>query len=224
MARIKPVQVRIIIEGGGPGKQADSAFREGYRKFIDKIVASVIGELPVALEIVRGEGRGKAHRKFSHQKSLHPEALVLLLIDSDDGYSAGDPIWAFLERRDHVKKPTWAREDHVYLMVDCVETWIVADLEALKSHYGQSFNSGALPKQNDLEKVPHSELQSKLEQATRKCRRTYSHGDSAELIAKVTPGRIAHLSSASRFITGLPGAIEKFVREHLATGGPVEPA
>ena len=58
-------------------------------------------------------------------------------------------------------------ENTVHLMVQTMETWIVADSEALKSYYGNSgFKAKGLPKATNLETVPKAAVESSLRTAT----------------------------------------------------------
>ena len=52
-------------------------------------------------------------------------------------------------------------------MVQTMEAWIVADVDALKRYYGQNFNTGLLPRATDLESVAKSEVEDSLRRATK---------------------------------------------------------
>ncbi len=47
-----------------------------------------------------------------------------------------------------------------------MEAWLIADVQTLKTYYGQSFQENALPKHDDIEKVDKQTLNSSLEKAT----------------------------------------------------------
>ena len=51
-------------------------------------------------------------------------------------------------------------------MVQTMETWIVADPEALRRYYGQGFHAGALPMRPNLEEEPKASVEDSLERAT----------------------------------------------------------
>ena len=46
-------------------------------------------------------------------------------------------------------------DEHIHLMVQVMESWVIADLEALKKFYGSDFNSNAIPKNSDRKQVAH---------------------------------------------------------------------
>ena len=75
----------------------------------------------------------------------------------------------------------------IHLMTQTMETWILADSEALADYYGQNFSRNALPKSNDLERVSKVDVEQALKQATRKTQKGTYHkiehaGDLLELI------------------------------------------
>ena len=58
-------------------------------------------------------------------------------------------------------------EETVHLMVQIMETWIVADLAALSQYYGQGFRANKLPKATNLETVPKPTVERSLGEATK---------------------------------------------------------
>lgn len=58
-------------------------------------------------------------------------------------------------------------EDHIHLMVQAMEAWIVADPEALAEYYGRGFRKNALPARQNLEEEPKVDCADKLATATR---------------------------------------------------------
>ena len=54
----------------------------------------------------------------------------------------------------------------VHLMVQMMETWIVADPDALKAYYGQGFRANTLPRHQNLEEVSKRNIEQALDRAT----------------------------------------------------------
>ena len=75
---------------------------------------------------------------------------AILLIDSEERVSASSP-WEHL--RNEFQAPAGIGDEHCHLMVVCMESWFLADKEALASFFGQGFNAGALPKRVDIEEI-----------------------------------------------------------------------
>ena len=94
-----------------------------------------------------------------------------------------------------------ADDDQVLFMTTCMETWIVADRDGSKRHYGSKLLVSALPPLTGVEGVSRHTVQDKLAQATRKCPNAYAKGKrSFEILGKLAPAALAStcpVSSAS---------------------------
>ncbi len=64
--------------------------------------------------------------------------------------------WSLLASRggDGWKKPENADDKDCHLMVQLMETWLIADRETLANYYGQGFNVNALSNRNEIELIP----------------------------------------------------------------------
>jgi hypothetical protein len=60
-------------------------------------------------------------------------------------------------------------------MVQTMEAWIVADIEALRSYYGQGFNPNPLPRNPRIETVDRHTIANALAEATRQTRKGRYH-------------------------------------------------
>lgn len=212
MARAGKIEVRVVVEGGGDASVQDGPFRLGYGAFLRRITSPEVNGRPVALEVVRGKGGRQTVDKFIGQRRLYPDALLILLIDSEEPVGKDVSVWDFIKTRHGIDRPAWAEEEHAYLMVQCVETWFVTDPAALAAHYGRRFNADKLPKRTNLEEEPKSDVQRKLGQAIGGKDYIYAHGDSARLIGRVEPSKVATLYHGARLQRGLREVIEAFAR------------
>ena len=52
-------------------------------------------------------------------------------------------------------------------MVECMESWFLADKDALKNFYGKDFKDNSLPKTANLESIKKKTIISALENATK---------------------------------------------------------
>ncbi len=77
----------------------------------------------------------------------------------------------------------------VHLMIQTMETWIVADVDALANFYGQGFRDAALPQRNDLEVEPKASVATALHNATRKTRKGPYHKihHASDLLKRLAP-------------------------------------
>jgi hypothetical protein len=202
VALIRRIEVRIVVEGGGK----DGPFREGFKQFFSKFVPKEIEARTVEVSVIRGLNGEEACKKFAQQRKLFPDALILLLVDSEAPVPPNLGVWPFLIQRGGFDKPSWADESHAYLMVQCVETSIMADIEALRSKYGFKLKEGQVLK-GDLENRDKTEVQRSLRAATGQL---YEHSDAPNLIALVGPESMMKLSHGARLVEGLVAAISQF--------------
>jgi len=86
-------------------------------------------------------------------------------------------------------------------MTTCMETWIVADPETLKSHYGHCLQVSALPSLVNLENRHRHDVQNALTHATRNCSKAYAKGKrSFEVLAVLNPSALEKLPSFARMV------------------------
>ena len=78
-------------------------------------------------------------------------------------------------------------------MVQCMETWCLADRDALKDFFGHEFQESALPSDTVLESRSKADVLNALSHATRDCGRDrqYSKGRrSFELVGNLDPAKL----------------------------------
>jgi len=56
---------------------------------------------------------------------------------------------------------------HCHLMVQMMESWLIADGAALRKFYGQEYKENAIPKNPDVEQLEKSVIMAALKDATR---------------------------------------------------------
>ena len=181
------VSARLYIEGGGDGKAGKSRCREGFRKLLKK--CDLRGRMP---SLIACGSRYSAYDKFKSAQEHGPtKGYVALLIDSEEPLSNIDETWDHLMRRDRWQRPRGAQDDQVLLMTTCMETWIAADYDALRTHFGQGIQRSALPPADDLERRPRDEVLAKLMHATRDCLAPYEKGaKSFVVLGKLNPATL----------------------------------
>ena len=180
------VKVRIFIEGGSSGKISDKVFKEAWTAFF--AAAGLSGRMP---RIVRGEGRSTTFRKFRTARRRTNE-LLLLLVDSEGPVAADQSAWEHLHNQDNWNQPPGAADDSAYLMVQVMETWFLADREALRRFFGPSLNENHFSQWPDLQAVPKDTVLNVMEMSTANCQRPYSKGKvSFELLGQIDPDIVA---------------------------------
>lgn len=182
------VTIKIYIEGGGEGRDLDTRFREAWSKFFK--AAGLSGRMP---RPVRGKGRTNTFDLFSTAvQNKQPNELPLLLLDSENEMAPNHTVWEHLKARDGWDKPKNATDEHAYLMVQVMETWLLADVKALYDYFGSNFKPNKIPSWPNLEAVPKQNIFEALDTATAGCsEKQYAKGKiSFELLGKVNPEQV----------------------------------
>lgn len=136
--------------------------------------------------------------KIAHANKSNSD-YVAMLIDSEDPLTGSD-AWDHLKTRDGWDKPLGSENNQVLFMTTCMETWIVADRDALTKHYGSKLQESALPPLVDLELRSRHDIQNELFRATRDCSNAYKKGKrSFDVLEKLSPDKLElHLLSFVR--------------------------
>jgi hypothetical protein len=196
------VSVTIYVEGGGNQAATKSRCRRGFSEFFKKILLP--GQSP---RVVACGSRNEALDYFRIALKQDRGPGVVLLVDSEAPITPDAAVWPFLKGRDGWDAPTGATEDNTHLMVQCVESWFLADKPALAAFYGQGFNLNALPGQPNVERIPKAEVFQALEQATRNTRTKGAYGKGShgfDLMEHIDPSKVRTASvRAERFFQHL---------------------
>jgi len=138
--------------------------REGFSEFFKELTAT-LGRAPKLIV-----GKGNPFRVFRLALDTHPDALNILLIDSerpDDG-----------KLFETICKPRGIdvqSRDHVFWMVQCMEAWFMADAEALRRYYGRNFGESALKGNPRVEEIPKKDVFERLRAATKETKKGSYH-------------------------------------------------
>lgn len=153
-----PPEILIYVEGGGPYPEGRAQLRIGFDALL-KAQKERARQRRFHWKLVPRGGRQEAYEAFTKALKSNPNAIVVLLVDAEGPVSALDPASrvAHLSKRDQ-----WnfhhAPAEHVHLMVQAMEAWILADKDALQAFYGQHFMENALPKRQNLDEEPKDQL------------------------------------------------------------------
>ena len=178
--------IKIYVEGGGDRKDTSKKCREGFREFFKKIVPK--GNQP---KITACGGRTKAFRSFCIATRQNPQNINILLVDSEDPISKNP--WEHLKERDNWDCPDEVTDDSVHLMVQCMESWFLADKDVLGKYYGQGFLLNALPKRMNIEEISKLDIERGLDNATKhtKTKGPYHKTNHAfEILALIDPKKL----------------------------------
>ncbi len=196
------MKIEIFIEGGGDGKKLRVECRKGFRIFFEKAGLAQAKCMP---KLTACGSRNNAYKDFCIAlKNAAKNTLPLLLVDTEAPFSATKNIWKFLKNRDGWKQPTGATDDHVYLMVECMESWFLADRDCLKKYFGQGFSEIALPGNTNIETISKADVFNSLKLATRNAKPKGEYGKgkhSFEILAQIDPIKVCNVApNAKRLI------------------------
>jgi len=185
--------MHLYVEGGGDkNKSLQIACRKGFRQFLEK--AGLKGHMP---RIVACGGRQQAYDDFC--TALRQGKPAMLLVDSEDAVATQSPWGHLLQRAgDGWPQPPESTDDHCHLMVQCMESWFLADRDTLRTFFDQGYNEKALPSaERPIESLEKSSIYQALSAATRACKTKapYNKGEhSFDLLSHVDPVKVAAAS------------------------------
>lgn len=159
------MRVTLYVEGGGHRAALNAQLRKGFRELLLK--ASLAGRLP---RVVACGPRDRAYRNF-RQAVREGKDFPVLLVDSEvtiqdrhqPPISSG--VWHHLLSNDRWMRPQQAADDQAQLMVTSMETWLVADRQALMDYF-PGLIAGRLPPVEELERRSTEEIIQALKRST----------------------------------------------------------
>ena len=165
------MSVAIYMEGGGNSRDTKGALRRGMEALLEPLKQKARAK-SIRWKLVCCGPRDEAFRHFLNMLKDGDDSVVVLLVDGEEQVTTA-PV-AHLQARDR-----WDMggidANSVHLMVQTMEAWIVADVDALSGYYGQGFNAGALPRAEDLERVGKLDLENSLHRATHRTQKGAYH-------------------------------------------------
>lgn len=180
--------IRIYVEGGGNQSDTRAAVREGFSRFLSPL-REMARERDLGWHVTPCGSRGATFEKFMLALSHYPRDFNVLLVDAET--AVAKPAWEHL--RDGDGWPLSGTIDrHCHLMAQAVEAWMVADPDALAEFYGHGLHRGALPRRQDVEVIPKTELYAALNRATAACRKGKYHKihHGSEILKRIRPERV----------------------------------
>lgn len=195
------------MEGGGNTKLLLGECRKAFREFLERA-----GVKKGSFEIVASGSRLDAYKNFKNALQSGDTDAVLL-VDSETLVALHQntevPVspWQHVRHRagDEWEQPAGADDQQLHFMVSCMESWFLADPEALATYYRgphnrESFNANALPGQQNIEKIDKATVKAALAGATRSNKTKGEYNDkskgahSFKILATLDPQKVAAAS------------------------------
>lgn len=162
------MSVKICVEGGGNNAFTLRVCKSAFVRYCEKVVTA--RPMP---KIVACGSRDEAYRDFTTSLSEGHYDLVALLVDSEEPVQTKLAI-DHLRNRDHWQLPQTSTHQ-IFLMTQCMESWFLADKEALEQYYGQGFLRNSLPARVNVEEISKTEVMTSLEHASAPCQKKKYH-------------------------------------------------
>ena len=133
-------EIRLYIEGDS-GKHRHPTLREGFRDFLTDIVG-IARQKKVGFRLIMAGSRQQACHDFITALRIYRGngVYIALLVDSEGPLAGREPV--DLLSNDCCPYRIVAQPEQCHLMVECMESWFLADVLALQRYYGKKFNTG----------------------------------------------------------------------------------
>lgn len=195
------MRIKVYVEGGGTGHALRTACHRGFRALFER--AGLPGRM---LNIDAGGSRAETFKDFCRAlRSAEPDEFLCLLVDSEDPVDGNKSPWAFLRERqaDQWAKPPAVSDDNAHLMVQCMESWFLADPGAVERFF--KLDRNALPRRTEPERTPKRDVFATLERATHACTKgSYQKArHSFALLATLDPDKVSASPYARRLFDTL---------------------
>ncbi|MBF0425687.1 MAG: DUF4276 family protein [Magnetococcales bacterium] len=200
----------LYVEGGGDHARLTAELGRAFHIFFKK------AKLPCQPRVFLSGSRKSAYDDFC--QAVQQGQAAMLLVDSEgpvaNRHQQGPPEawqpWRHLKERnqDQWERPSGAEDLDCHLMVQFMESWFLADREAMRDYFGQGFNVKQLPAAaKSVEDIAKEKVDDALQRATRECKpkNSYEKGrDSFKLLARIDPNKVVAASGwAKRLVDTL---------------------
>jgi hypothetical protein len=197
--------IKVYIEGGGETRNLQRPLKNGFQVFFKDFRESARTK-GLSFNVVMCGGRSQAYDDFKIALEANKDSYNFLLVDSEAPVTKG--IWQHLKER---KGDGWDKigtNDQCHLMVQCMETWFVADVEALKKVFLNDLDEAKLPDNSDLETAEKDDVQDKLNKATNG--KYHKRNKAKDILEELNPEVVRKLKHGKRFFETL----ENTIRDH----------
>lgn len=195
------MKVRLYVEGGPKGVHADGLrrFKNGFKQHLARLDPRLnnldVSPCGSTIETIRDFAR--AARECGN------DCIVALLVDSDAPVGAESPARHLEGKLNAAQVPQDGRAN-VFLMVQCMEAWLITDRSALEKCYGRIARGVQLPSNPDIEAVPGKDILAALDKmaASSPTRRYHKIRDAAKILTELDPELVSTRARHARDLYG----------------------
>jgi hypothetical protein len=168
-------ELRIYFEG-------DEGLKQGFDRFLREIKEAAQSK---RWEFAAVATNGTPAKEYLIALKTHRRAWNVLLLDSDEALVRSSTS---LLRRKGLKG---CDPDSIFWMVEIMESWFLADIDALERYYRGSFKTKAVKGNPEVEKIPKGDVLARLENATRRTKAgKYQKNHAFKLLELIDPAKV----------------------------------
>jgi hypothetical protein len=186
-------EIRLYIEGDTKqkGKNTDIALREGFHHFFGKLIEKA-RKKNIRFRIILCGSKFITFKDFLNAVEVYQNSFVGFLIDADNTVGENETAKSFLQKQNAGWHWQIVKEEQCFLMVQVMESWFFADIDALEKYYGQNFNRKVLRQNKNVEKIAKADVESGLANATRNTQKGEYHKTKhgAKILELVNPQKV----------------------------------
>ena len=143
-------EIRIYFEG-------DRSLRLGLEAFLNPALERA-REQNIRFTAIASGPIDETIKDFLDAVRDYPDALVILLVDSDRADN-GRLIASIKSRSTwNARIGAGVQDNQIHFMVQVMESWFLADKDALANYYGRGFRLNRLPQNPNVEQVPGNDV------------------------------------------------------------------
>ena len=161
----------IYIEGGSRDEKVNANLRRAWGKFLSN---AGINNLP-KIKISKAQMIKKFTSNYENADIILLDSEVEVRSDKEDKKAAELKFIKKIKTRRDWKEEQKIPNNRIHLMVACMESWLIADINTLKIFYGNGFNENAIGNINDVEIIPKNDILMKLKNASKNTKKGQYH-------------------------------------------------
>jgi hypothetical protein len=190
------VKVHVFVEGGGDHPETLRKCRIGFSKLFERAVGADNPKPKVEACGSRDEAYKDFCRFFLQDQS---GTFAILLVDSEAPVAQGTTAWNHLLNRENTwRRPAGAHNEHAHLMVQCMESWFLADTPNLCDFYERKskkrINRNALRCNPQIEDIAKEDVMDRLDRATKNVGGYHKTRNAFAILAAVDPAAVRQRS------------------------------
>ncbi len=207
------MEIKLYVEGGGKGshKRATIKLQQGFDAFF-RDLKNAAREKKISFKIIPSSNTQTTYEDFLISVRNSPQSFNLLLVDSDEAVAEDETACDFLQKKYRKWKLKTIKDEQCHLMVQIMESWFLADIDALKSFYGKEFKENAIPKIKNVEAIAKDKVEKSLATATAKTQKAEYHKieHGAKILELVNPQKVRQAAPhCERLFETIANEIEK---------------